>query len=139
MSSAPERSSSRSAKDPASYWNTSSGNLWVARAVREHTGAISEADARRFLAARKGDEAAATKLLAADLTWRAERKPESVTLADIEMVEKEGCWRFVDVSTRGHPFIWVQLSKWTPSNYTLDDYGASALPHITRRLSVPDH
>ncbi len=82
-------------------------------------------DARRFLRARGGNFKKAEAFLAADLEWRRQTQPQTITQADLPISLPSGCWRMLGDGTlaKGTPAaLWIQLSLWNPQEYSLSEY-----------------
>lgn len=128
------RNSQRANKADGS--DTLSEEAWVAEQVAQHRSLVTEADARRFLAARKGNQKAAKTMLDADVEWRKQAQPERITQDQVKTVLACGDWRLLgNADDTGYPVVWIQLSLWDPNAYNVESYGQHAcywLEHLSR-------
>jgi hypothetical protein len=109
----------------------SEGAKSAEKAIKEHIGVselcsrhagVATLDALRFLRARQLNVDKASKMLASDLVWRTEFKPAQITQADIPVTLPTGCWRLLGTTTSNHPVLWIQVSRWHPNRFGLDEY-----------------
>ena len=124
------------------------GKSNAALALREHAGvielkahnpaaaAIELKACRRFLRARQHDVRKAAALLAADIAWRSEIKPEEITQASIPTALPTGSWRSLGVTGAGLPVLWVQVGRWQPHLYSLEEYVAYVVYFLERLTHV---
>ncbi|KAJ1477845.1 hypothetical protein T484DRAFT_2023605 [Baffinella frigidus] len=78
--------------------------------------------ALRFARVRQGDFSKAQRFLRADLAWREEKRPETVTQADCPTALASGNFRLLGCTPAGLPVVFINVGLWDPSKYSLDEY-----------------
>lgn len=115
---------------------TESETELLAALEKEHPGMPGLAGAKlRFLrafagnAASKGDENGKKKQLEmtaaaykAHVAWEEAIRPCEVRRADIQTSLDSGTWRFLGKTEAGNPILWVQVAKWNPHEYKIEEY-----------------
>jgi hypothetical protein len=77
----------------------------------------------RFLRARKLNLKQTNEMLSNHLAWVEKLQPNTITVDQVDKKAMDsGCWRYVGNSLNGVPVAWVQVGKWNPHEYTVENY-----------------
>jgi hypothetical protein len=77
----------------------------------------------RFLRARKLNLKQTNEMLSNHLAWVEKLQPNTITVDQVDKKAMDsGCWRYVGKSLNGVPVAWVQVGKWNPHEYTVENY-----------------
>lgn len=76
----------------------------------------------RFLRARRNNADKAFTMLQSHVEWLKQIRPAEINLKDISKSMRSGCWRLICDSKKSNPTILVDLSRWNPHEYTVEEY-----------------
>ena len=76
----------------------------------------------RFLRARRLNVDKAFAMLRPHVEWLQQIKPAEINIQDISKSMRSGCWRLICDSKNSNPTILVDLSRWNPHEYTVEEY-----------------
>ena len=106
-----------------------------AGALEERFG-VDRMTALRFSRARQGNLVKAERFLAADLEWREQTKPETLTQDDVMSCLGSGQWRLLGKSSSGFAVLFICTAYWNPTAYDAPYYGRFVTWFIERMVRI---